>query len=169
MTNSNIQGATDLQPILQSLWSIEQQLTEALPSLMKKANSVGLKKSIALHLAETDQHRVAIEMMCLQFGFSAQGAENTELKGILEEGNSSTAGSLAGEEMDAAIIAGAIKVEEYEMQAYQQAANRAETLGLVPIVQRLRLTYEEERQTRTKLLFLLSSLNVAYEQPIANR
>ncbi|RYZ62454.1 MAG: DUF892 family protein [Chitinophagaceae bacterium] len=139
---------------LQDLWSAEQQLTKAMPLLMDKAGNLGLKKSLAHHLAETHQHKVAIEAICKQLGFAHEGEENAEVRALVEEGERTVSTQVSDGKADAAIIAGAIKIEHYEIARYEEVANAAEALGFEGIAARLRLTLEEERQADAKLNFL---------------
>jgi ferritin-like metal-binding protein YciE len=92
---------------LQVLWSAEAMLVEAMPKMIERAKNTGLKKSLAMHLAETDQHKVAIELICRGLGVDFTGDPNPGMKGILEEGNMVMAKDVTDEAMDAAIIAGA--------------------------------------------------------------
>ena len=62
------------------------------------------------------------------------------------------------EAMDAALIAGAQKVEHYEISGYGSAAYYAEMLGLEGIAKRLRLTLTEEQDADTKLNFLAKAI-----------
>lgn len=142
---------------LQSLWSVESMLVKAMPDMVEKATNFGLKKSLAFHLAETDQHKVAIEAICKQFGINPQGQANEEMKNILEEGEKTMANQATGKDMDAAIIDGARKVEHYEIEAYKPVADNAEAMGYKGFAQRLRLSMEEERQADNKLSFLTKS------------
>jgi ferritin-like metal-binding protein YciE len=143
---------------LQVLWSAESMLVEAMPRMIEKARHPGLKKSLSLHLAETDQHKVAIEAICRQLGIDPKGDFNPGIKGIIEEGDMVMSKDASDEAMDAAIIAGAQKVEHYEISGYGSAAYYAEMLGLEGIAKRLRLTLEEEQQADTKLNFLAKSI-----------
>jgi ferritin-like metal-binding protein YciE len=144
---------------LQAMWSAEQMLTEAMPGMIERATSLGLKKNLALHLAETDQHKVAIEIICKQLGYNHEGAENADMKAILVKGQQTMNAMPAGEQLDAAIISGAIKVEHYEIAQYAPLGDLAENLGFKGIAQRLRLSYEEERQAHIKLHFLDKNLS----------
>lgn len=139
---------------LQVLWSAEKLLTEAMPKMIERAKHEALKKTLALHLAETDQHKVALEMICKELGIDPEGDFNPGMKGIIEEGEKVMAKDATDEAMDAALIAGAQKVEHYEISGYGTAAHYAEMLGLEAIAARLRLTLEEEQQADTKLNFL---------------
>lgn len=139
---------------LQALWSAEKMLTQAMPLMIEKATNLGLIKNLATHLAETDQHKVAIEAICKGLGYAHEGEENGALKQLLEEGQKAMAEASGNEGMDAAIIEGAIKIEHYEIERYTAVGNTAEALGYEGIARRMRLTLEEERQADAKLNFL---------------
>jgi ferritin-like metal-binding protein YciE len=143
---------------LQVLWSAEKMLTEKMPAMIEKAKNPGLKNLLALHLAETDQHKVALEAICKQIDLDPTGDPNPGMKGILEEGEMVMHKEATDEAMDATLIAGAQKVEHYEISGYGSAAYYAEMLGLEGIAKRLRLTLEEEQQADTKLNFLAKSV-----------
>lgn len=143
---------------IQVLWSAEKLLTEAMPKMIEKAKHPALKKNMALHLQETDQHKVALEMICKQLGLDPAGDFNPGMKGILEEGEKVMAKDAADEAMDAALIAGAQKVEHYEISGYGSAAHYAEMLGYEGIAKRLRLTLAEEQDADTKLNFLAKEI-----------
>ncbi|MES2702870.1 MAG: DUF892 family protein [Bacteroidota bacterium] len=152
----------DLQQLffheIQVLWSAEAMLVEAMPRMIEAAKDLGLKKNLALHLAETDQHKVALEAICKQLGIDPQGDPNPGMKGILEEGDKVMAKDCTDEALDAAIIAGAQKVEHYEISGYGSAAYYAEMLGYEGIAKRLRLTLAEEQDADTKLNFLAKGM-----------
>jgi len=143
---------------LQVLWSAEDMLITAMPEMIEKARNTGLKKLLAMHLAETNVHKVALENICKQLNISPGGDFNPGMKGILEEGEKVMAKDATDEAMDAAIIAGAQKVEHYEISGYGSAAYYAEMLGYEGIAQRLRLTLAEEQDADTKLNFLAKSV-----------
>jgi ferritin-like metal-binding protein YciE len=143
---------------LQVLWSAESMLVEEMPKMIAKAKNEGLKNMLRLHLAETDQHKVALEAICKQLELDPRGDFNPGLKGILEEGEKVMAKDATEEGMDAALIAGAQKIEHYEISGYGSAAYYAEMLGYEGIGKRLRLTLEEEQQADTKLNFLAKNI-----------
>src|SRR5215217_3057009 len=143
---------------LQVLWSAEKMLTEAMPKMIERAKNPGLKKNLSMHLAETDQHKVALEYICKQLNIDPEGDFNPGMKGILEEGEKVMAKDATDEAMDAALIAGAQKVEHYEISGYGSAAYYAEMLGYEGIAKRLRLTLAEEQDADTKLNFLAKEI-----------
>lgn len=144
---------------LQSLSAIESMLVKAMPQMIERADNFGLQKSLAHHFAETQQHKTAIEAICKQLDFKLNAeVRDRELEKILEEGKNAMSDLDNGKQLDAAIIAGALEIEGYELSAYEVAAKTAKALGYEGIAKRLYLTFEEERQARTKLKFLQSQL-----------
>jgi len=143
---------------IQVLYSAEKMLTEAMPKMIERARNLGLRKNLSLHLAETTQHLVALEVICKQLNIDPLDDFNPGMKGILEEGEKVMAKDATDEAMDAALIAGAQKVEHYEISGYGSAAYYAEMLGYEGIAKRLRLTLAEEQDADTKLNFLAKNL-----------
>jgi ferritin-like metal-binding protein YciE len=143
---------------LQVLWSAEDMLITAMPKMIEQAKNPGLKELLAMHLAETNVHKVALENICKQLSISPGGDFNAGMKGILEEGVMVMAKDATDEAMDAAIIACAQKVEHYEISGYGSASYYAEMLGYEGISRRLRLTLAEEQDADTKLNFLAKSI-----------
>ena len=139
---------------LQQMWSAEKMLTEALPQMIEKATNLGLKKNLALHLAETDQQKEAIRGFCFTLGFPHEGEESTGMRDLLAQGQEEMAAATPGEDLDAVIISNAIKVEHWEVEQYTQLVQAAKALGYQGIAARLSLSLEEERQADAKLNFL---------------
>jgi ferritin-like metal-binding protein YciE len=143
---------------IQVLWSAEKMLVDAMPKMIKKAKNEGLKKMLALHHAETQQHEAAVALIAKQFDIDPAGDPNPGMEGIIQEGNMVMSKDATDEALDAAIIAGAQKVEHYEISGYGSAACYAEMLGHFPVAQKLRAILEEEQQADTKLNFLAKQL-----------
>ncbi len=80
------------------------------------------------------------------------------MKGIIEEGEKVMAKDVTDEALDAALIAGAQKVEHYEISGYGSAAHYAEMLGYEAVAAKLRMILEEEQQADTKLNFMAKNL-----------
>ena len=87
-----------------------------------------------------------------------KGDFNPGIKGITEEGDMVMSKDATDEGMDATLIAGAQKIEHYEISGYRSAAYFAEMLGYEGIAKRLRLTLAEEQQSDTKLNFLAKNI-----------
>lgn len=147
-------GTSDLGLMLQRLWSIESQLVMAMPLMIEKASHLGLHKNLAMHFEETRQQKAAIEAICKQLEIDADGGEPDQgLQQILQEGEQKLR-TATGSDVDAVIAEGAQKIEEYEIAAYPPVAQAAREAGYAGVAQRLFLSYEEERQSLTKLKFL---------------
>ena len=152
------ENRNDFTQQLQRLWSIESQLVEAMPRMLQKAGNLGLQKNLALHFEETRQHKVAVEAICKQLSVDPTAGEpDGGLQTILQEGEQKMMNT-TGDDVDAAIIEGAQKIEQHEIAAYTAAGETAAAHGLPGIAKRLFLTLEEERQAETKLKFLRKSL-----------
>jgi ferritin-like metal-binding protein YciE len=143
---------------IQVLWSAEKMLVESMPMMIEKAKYPGLKKSLALHLAETDQHKVALEFIAKQLDIDVTGDPNPGMAGIIAEGNKVMGKDATDEAMDAAIIAGAQKVEHYEISGYGSAAHYADLLGMKEIAMKLRAILQEEQNADTKLNSLAKTI-----------
>jgi ferritin-like metal-binding protein YciE len=167
-----MQELTDLQDLffheIQVLWSAERLLIDAMPRMIEKAKHPALKKNLAFHLAETDQHKVAMEFIAKQLGINPVGDFNPGMKGIIEEGEKVMSKDATDEALDAAIIAGAQKVEHYEISGYGSAACYAEMLGHTAIASKLRTILEEEQQADTKLNYMAKNIINARAQKADN-
>ena len=149
----NVKQIAAITEQLQSLWNIETMLTEKMPSMIDDANDFGLKKILSFHLAETRQHRTAIQLICKQLDINLRENEiDEELQNILQEGERAL--SNPNGNLDIAIIKGAREIEQYEISSYSAAAEIAEAAGYKGVVGRLQLTREEERQSENKLIYL---------------
>ena len=146
---------------IKDLWSAEKMLTDAMPLMIQRAIHPALKMSLAYHLAETDQHRVALELICKQLGFEHHGNENAKMKTILEEGQK----SLDEDGSDESIIQSARIVEHYEIAAYRSAAHYSDLMGYTGVSSRLRLTLEEEQQAEGKLNLLSKEVIGSVKDP----
>ncbi|HYE54440.1 MAG TPA: DUF892 family protein, partial [Chitinophagaceae bacterium] len=153
--NNNSNNKPALVASLRTLWNMESMLVEAMPRMIGKATHLGLRKSLALHLAETDQQKTALQAICALLDADWKGAEpDAGLLQILQEGEKAMIEEAMGDEMDARIIEGASKIEQHEIARYQAAALQAEELGYEAVAKRLRLTLEEEVQAGNKLRFM---------------
>lgn len=144
---------------LKTLWTVETMLVEYLPLLLERANNPGLTKTLALHFAETKQHKVTIEAICKQLDiYPRQGGYVDDIKKIIDSSEEKTGEFQEMGTGDDAIISTAIEIEEYEIMVYEQAAIHAALLNHQWIAKRLYLTREEEKQSYNKLQFLKTQL-----------
>ncbi|MEO8593893.1 MAG: ferritin-like domain-containing protein [Candidatus Solibacter sp.] len=136
---------------LRDIYDAEKQLVKALPKLAKAAESEELAEAIRSHLAETETHVTRLEEAFGMLGVPAKGKTCKAMKGLLEEGNETIREEEKGEMRDLAMIAGAQRVEHYEISAYGTARTLAEQLELGEVAELLQQTEDEEKQADEKL------------------
>src|SRR5687768_15963940 len=147
---------------LKDLYSAEKQLVKALPKVAKAATNPDLKAGIEAHLEETIEHVNRLETLLSEMGETPRGPKCKGMEGLLEEAAHLIEEEPDEEVLDAGIIAGAQKVEHYEIASYGCVRTYAELLGEEEAVAILQTTLDEERATDEKLTELaLTSINLA--------
>jgi ferritin-like metal-binding protein YciE len=152
---------------LKDLYSAENQITKALPKMVKAATSKDLKQAFESHLRETEGQIQRLEKICGILGASPRGKSCDGMKGVLEEGSSMLHETAEGDIRDAALISAAQRVEHYEMAAYGTVRSYAELLGKPEIAQLLEETLEEEKAADQKLTAISQKVNVRANQNAA--
>jgi ferritin-like metal-binding protein YciE len=143
---------------LRDVYDAEKQLVKALPKMAKAAQSEDLAEAIRTHLGETESQVSRLEQVFGIVGAPAKGKPCKGMKGLLEEGDEAIKEEEKGPMRDLAIIAGAQRVEHYEMSAYGTVRTMAEQLGLDEAAELLQQTEEEEKQADAKLTEVATSL-----------
>lgn len=153
---------------VQDLYSAEEQILEALPSMIEKARNKQLKDALQRHLKVTEHQKERLDevkellMGGMEDGERENGKGNGEKKGILanifgsgkqkcrgmegliEEGEKVMGEEMSPEVLDAAIIASAQKIEHYEICGYGTARAYARELNLGDVAELLEETLDEE-------------------------
>ena len=75
---------------LRDLYSAENQLLKALPKIAKRASSSDLKDAFEKHLEQTKGHIERLEQLFEQLDESPQGKSCHGMKGLIEEGSTSS-------------------------------------------------------------------------------
>jgi ferritin-like metal-binding protein YciE len=156
---------------LQDLYSAEEQIIKAMPMMIEKANDPRLKQALEQHLRVTERQRDRLTQVQQTLGTQTGtgGSDNMianlfgmgtvcqGMKGIIEENTKTMKEDMSPSVMDAAIIAGAQKVEHYEICGYGTARTYAQQLGLTEAARLLQETLDEEHQADE----ILTSMAVA--------
>jgi ferritin-like metal-binding protein YciE len=129
---------------LRDMYDGEKQLTRALPKMARAVESEELRAALTNHLEETEKQVTRLEQVFRSIGETARGKKCEGIQGIIEEGKSAME-ELEGAVLDAAVIAGAQKVEHYEIASYGTLAYFAELLGADKAKGLLGQTLEEEK------------------------
>lgn len=167
---------------IEDLQSVEDQILEALPKMIDKANNPDLKKALQEHLQVTEQHKSRLEKIMQNVQPGNEGSNEKKkgilgifgngkqvckgMKGIIEEGEKIMSSDISPEALDAAIIASAQKVEHYEICGYGTARSFAKELGMEQVVKQLEQTLNEEYEADDLLTNLaLMRINEEAEMP----
>ena len=165
---------------IEDLYSVENQIIEALPTMIEKANNKMLKDALSEHLRVTEEHKNRLDKVQKLMKMDAAEGNGKKkgflkglfggsheckgMKGIIEEGNKIMRADISPKTLDAAIIACAQKVEHYEICGYGTARTYARELGLEPVAKLLEQTLNEEYAADDKLTQLaVGRINVEAE------
>src|SRR5687768_9116219 len=141
---------------LRDMYDGEKRLIRALPRMANAATSEELSTAFRQHLAETERQATRLEQVFRSIGEPVRGKKCDGIIGIVEEGKHAME-ELEGAVLDAALIAGAQKVEHYEIASYGTLAYFAELLGLDKAKSLLGQTLEEEKAADEKLTAIAMS------------
>jgi ferritin-like metal-binding protein YciE len=138
--------------LLQNLYDAENQIVMALPKLIENASDTKLKEGFSMHLDQTKEHVTRLEEIGKDLGIEFTDAkENKIMKTIIEEGDKAAKKAGETDVKDAVLIAGAQKVEHYEIAAYGTAAAWAKIMEHDDAKDLLGETLKEEKETDEKL------------------
>jgi ferritin-like metal-binding protein YciE len=153
-------AATSLQELfveeLRDMYDGEKRLTKALPRMAKAAESEELGAAFTSHLRQTEKQVQRLEQVFRTIGEPVRGKKCDGIMGIVEEGKHAME-ELEGSVLDAALIAGAQKVEHYEIASYGTLAYFAELLGNEKAKNLLGQTLDEEKAADEKLSTIAKS------------
>ena len=135
---------------LRDMYDGEKRLIRALPKIARAAGSSELQTAITSHLRETEKQVTRLEQVFRTIGEKPRGKKCDGIMGILEEGNKAME-ELEGPVLDAALIAGAQKVEHYEIASYGTLAYFADLMGHERAKELLGATLDEEKAADEKL------------------
>lgn len=141
---------------LRDMYDGEKRLTKALPKMAKAASSETLQAALTEHLHVTEEQIARLEQVFEALGERPRGKKCDGIMGIVEESNTAIE-ELDGAVLDAALIAGAQKVEHYEIASYGTLAYFAELLGQEDAKNLLGETLEEEKDADEKLSTIATS------------
>jgi ferritin-like metal-binding protein YciE len=141
---------------LRDMYDGEKRLTKALPRMAKAAESEELGAAFTNHLRETERQVQRLEQVFRTIGEPVRGKKCDGIMGIVEEGKHAIE-ELEGSVLDAALIAGAQKVEHYEIASYGTLAYFAELLGNEKAKDLLGQTLDEEKAADEKLSMIAKS------------
>ena len=129
---------------LQMMLSAEQQITDALPKMIDKATDTQLKQAFQSHLQETEQHVTRLEQILRQNTGDTDAVKCKVLSALVTEAEDMIKDAKDDSVRDVALIAGAQRIEHYEIASYGALRQFARILGETAQAQTLDQTIKEE-------------------------
>jgi len=145
---------------LRDLYDAENQITEALPKLIEKAQNPQLKSALREHLEITRSQIRRLETIFQRLKEKATGESCKGMKGLIKEGDDMASRDGDSSVIDAAIISAAQRVEHYEMAGYGTVRTYADLLGEHEFANLLQTTLDEEREADKNLTEIAKTINV---------
>ncbi|HKV92461.1 MAG TPA: ferritin-like domain-containing protein [Candidatus Angelobacter sp.] len=146
---------------LQDIYSAENMILSALPKMVEEATSVELRNAFNQHLQQTRGHVQRLDQIFDQIPkIDRKDKKCKGMEGIIKDAKDLLDEDAEPEVLDAGMIAGAQRVEHYEIAAYGTVRNYASLLGKNDWAQLLQQTLEEERETDVKLTQLAKRINL---------
>jgi len=142
---------------IKDIYNAEKQIVKALPKMVKGAASDELREAFESHLEETHGQVARLERVFELLDEKPRGKFCAGMAGILEEGSDTLEEDAEDLVMDAMLIAGAQRVEHYEITAYGTAIAWAQALELNEVAEILQETLAEEKAADEKLSAIAES------------
>ena len=146
---------------LKDIFWAEKALTEAIPKMIEKATSEELVAALEGHLEETKEQITRLEQVFKSINMKPVAKKCEAMAGLMKEAEAIMEECEPGAMCDAGIIAGAQKIEHYEIASYGTLRQFAETLQLTEAAKLLEQTLDEEKRSDEKLTEVaVSAVNV---------
>jgi ferritin-like metal-binding protein YciE len=130
MFSANIENLRSLYiNQLQTLLSVENQITEALPKMIDKSTDTQLKQAFQSHLQETQVHVTRLEQILNTIAGEAKAVKCKTLAAMVTETEDMVKDAADDAVRDAALISAGQRVEHFEIAAYGAVRRWAELLG----------------------------------------
>ena len=142
---------------LQDLYHAEKQLLKALPKMAKAATSDQLRQAFQTHVQETEEQVNRLEQVFDLLDRPAKAKKCQAMEGLVDEAKDLISDHDESPALDAALICAAQKVEHYEIAAYGTLCTWGELMGHMQVLQLLKQTLSEEKQTDEKLTQIAES------------
>jgi ferritin-like metal-binding protein YciE len=142
---------------LRDIYDAEHRILDTLPKLAELAANAELKQAFRDHEAQTRVHTERLMQIFDMLSTPVKREQCQGMKGILEEGMMMLKKDMEPAVRDALLIAGAQKVEHYEITSYGTLRSFAEIMGHDDVVPLLQQTLDEESHANELLNQLAES------------
>jgi ferritin-like metal-binding protein YciE len=145
---------------LRMLVSTEQQIIDALPTMLEKATDVQLKQAFQSHLQETKVHVTRLQNILREENHEADAIKCKVLSALVSEAEDMIKDATDLTVRDVALIAAAQRIEHYEIASYGTVRRWAEILGEAEQAALLDKTVQEEGHADQLLTSIAERVNV---------
>jgi len=146
------------------LLSTEQQIIDALPTMIEKATDVQLKQAFQSHLQETRVHVTRLQDILREEHGEADPIKCKVLSALVSEAQDMIKDATDPTVRDVALIAAAQRVEHYEIASYGAVRRWAQILGEAEQAALLDKTIQEEGHADQLLTSISDRVNVEAER-----
>ncbi|HEY0760405.1 MAG TPA: DUF892 family protein [Acidisarcina sp.] len=129
---------------LRFLLSTEEQIIDALPTMIEQASDQQIKAALQSHLQETEIHAERVEDILSDLSGDVDSKKCAATAALITAGMDMVKAANDSYVRDAAIIAAAQKVEHFEIASYGAARSWAQVLGHTEQAAILNQTLQEE-------------------------
>jgi len=136
---------------LSDMLDAEQQILEALEKQKDESSNSTLQSAFQAHRKQTEGQVERLQQCFELIGEEAEEAECAGINGLREEHDSMTEQDPSPDILDVFNVAAAIKVERYEISAYESLIRLAKSMDQTKIVRLLNQNLKEEEQTLKKM------------------
>jgi ferritin-like metal-binding protein YciE len=143
---------------LSDMVDAEHRILETLSEQIEESNNQTLRSAFQAHHTQTEGHVERLEQCFELLDEEAEETECAGIKGLSEEHQIMREQQPAPDILDVFNIAAAIKVERYEISAYESLIRLAEQLKQTKVVRLLNQILKEEEQTLKKMIILTAKV-----------
>jgi ferritin-like metal-binding protein YciE len=137
---------------LRDLHSMESQLCGSMPSLADLTHDGGLEEAIVAHAAETAEQRGAIEQIFARHGVEIGDDKCKAIAGLIEGGDAHLQSVGNHQIRDLMMIAHCMRIEHYEIAAYEITTDLASRLGMEDEAAMLGELLSQEKSMQNRLI-----------------
>jgi ferritin-like metal-binding protein YciE len=149
---------------LEMMLNAEEQIVDALPTMIEKSTDVQLKQAFQSHLQETQVHVSRLEEILEEESDETKTVKAKSLAALIVEAEDLVKDATDNVVRDVALIAAAQRVEHFEIAAYGALRTWARILGKPAQAQLLDRTIQEEGHADQLLTSIAERVNPAAER-----
>lgn len=148
---------------LHDMYGAEKRLLEVLSESEEQSQRSDLKKAFARHRKQTEGHVKRLDRVFKSIGEQPQEKECEGLEGLVKEKQTFQEENPSPELLDLFSIGAALKVERYEISAYESLINLAQHMKHRDAVALLKENLKEEQETAKLMLTLAKDSDIDWE------